>query len=1001
MTNIDSIIKSARKGNLIVFCGAGVSMLAPSNSPSWWEIYYTASKALYNRFSEGFPEFSLPIEFEELFDSLTTQQLADLIVQEFSGATFVENLQVVDIADPNENHRLLVSLANKDKISGFVTTNFDTLLERSASILGIKLSIRTPEFTTADTIPRYSIPLIKLHGSAVDATNLVETSSQKSKEFPDEFIKSWEKIISGKDVLVIGYSGADLNFGVVRIFFQTVLNIGDRIWWLYRSNNKPSLINPFDKHVILIEGSLPEFLKKLSSFLGAKDFSTPKEGKNAHKALNKVMEDWSKTDAIGRWSAALFLLHLANSGSPNQSKSELLSFLMGIAFKESEKIKRGVDLYIKDIALPLFLHKAGSYQMGKVQVKKSTKLFLAALYLFTSFDKKLQDHKESSSERQMNLASIWGDYGHSLVYLGNHKLGLDAFKRSFGYGYLSGHIESILIALHNIIQYELGPNCVRKCLRYVESGIKLADMNGIVQSSIELRFLAITFYIDRNEIWTAMSILKETKRRAIVLKDQKNIILAGIVEGQLLLKQGYIEEGLKIIADMSCTISRTAFFALSFEEVRRYLTIIGVCEDTPYIIDVQNNMIPKLFNKVLAEVNKAEENNRLPWEGRHCQGSVSSGRSEEDMDIMFRIGVFEFDRNHFSAISLSLEQAINNFSSGYFQDVIWNCQNVLKMPEISLIQKAYAHTYMAYANASLTRIQTVERNIIDAKETFQKAKVKFPKLLIELSLWHYMNIGNKSRSITWLKLLLKKLVAQNRHSEIASLYIKIQSWELIYHRITDVVIETLWLMDYNLGSVQKTPLSQPYRHFFVGTSDLVNPSFPEFNDRLEDIKSAYDAGNIDKGLRIIDELISKNSNNLIENQHGVLLSYKIQGLAKKSSINKLNIFFNELRTTLIAQFSFSTLTRLESIIARELLYAGNINSALEIVENRSFISEFALDPNAKIDFNNTEALLHKISKKRFKKDYISTKIKVSQYYGIETGLIEGIINTESKNKSKV
>jgi len=76
-------------------------MLAPSKSPSRWEIYVEAARALANRFREGFPEISEELQVDELLKPLQTRQLADLIVSRFAGDTFVEVLKAVDVADGN------------------------------------------------------------------------------------------------------------------------------------------------------------------------------------------------------------------------------------------------------------------------------------------------------------------------------------------------------------------------------------------------------------------------------------------------------------------------------------------------------------------------------------------------------------------------------------------------------------------------------------------------------------------------------------------------------------------------------------------------------------------------------------------------------------------------------------------------------------------------------------------------------------------------------------
>jgi hypothetical protein len=76
---IQSISESARARRLAIFCGAGVSMLPPSKSPSWWEIYAAAATALRDRLREGFPEVTADVNVDELLKPLQTQQLADLV----------------------------------------------------------------------------------------------------------------------------------------------------------------------------------------------------------------------------------------------------------------------------------------------------------------------------------------------------------------------------------------------------------------------------------------------------------------------------------------------------------------------------------------------------------------------------------------------------------------------------------------------------------------------------------------------------------------------------------------------------------------------------------------------------------------------------------------------------------------------------------------------------------------------------------------------------------
>src|SRR5271170_4382481 len=235
---IHALSLAAQEGRLAIFCGAGVSVLPPSKSPSWWEIYAAAAAVLGDRLREGFPEVSLQFDIDELLRPLQTQQLADLIASHFAGDTFVNHLKVVDVADPNENHMLIVALAAMGCLRGVVTTNFDTLLERTAAVRGISFAVAAPGIAAQATNAQ-NVPLIKIHGSAVDALRLIETSSSKAREIDPALASSWRPMIAGEDLLVLGYSGADLNFGAARAFFEDFLRTGKRIWWLHLAGFQP------------------------------------------------------------------------------------------------------------------------------------------------------------------------------------------------------------------------------------------------------------------------------------------------------------------------------------------------------------------------------------------------------------------------------------------------------------------------------------------------------------------------------------------------------------------------------------------------------------------------------------------------------------------------------------------------------------------------------------------------------------------------------------------
>ena len=133
-------------------------MLAPSCSPSWWDIYAAAAQSLGDRLREGFPQLTASVDMAALLAPVKeTQHLADLVSSRFAGPTFSSLLTVVDVADADENHRAIASLARCGGLRAAVTTNFDTLIERAAVVRGVRMAVAAPAWRrgAGRTTPAY------------------------------------------------------------------------------------------------------------------------------------------------------------------------------------------------------------------------------------------------------------------------------------------------------------------------------------------------------------------------------------------------------------------------------------------------------------------------------------------------------------------------------------------------------------------------------------------------------------------------------------------------------------------------------------------------------------------------------------------------------------------------------------------------------------------------------------------------------------------------------
>lgn len=95
---------------------------------------------------------------------------------------------------------MLAKLASDNHISGIVTTNFDTLIEKAFLQKGVPFT----EYSTVNdylALKEYGgIPIHKIHGSAKKAIYAIDTAQQKLQGF------SGEDFLFGTDFILIRVS---------------------------------------------------------------------------------------------------------------------------------------------------------------------------------------------------------------------------------------------------------------------------------------------------------------------------------------------------------------------------------------------------------------------------------------------------------------------------------------------------------------------------------------------------------------------------------------------------------------------------------------------------------------------------------------------------------------------------------------------------------------------------------------------------------------------------
>lgn len=228
-----SLVEAARRAELVVFAGAGISMSAPSCLPSWkgfnlalLEEIKASALAL-----PGLPERAAAAIRRLDIEQLGVEVLSDAVVRSFAGESYFPLLEVLDSDQTNRNHEAIAELARRGLCRGVVTTNFDTLLESAFRKAGLELEV----FETSDDFrasPKGDCPIYKIHGSVTATRGLVDTVSQKLRGLAFPVRARLIDLYHRYHVLVVGFSGADLAFGADYLALSALRDSDSGITWI-------------------------------------------------------------------------------------------------------------------------------------------------------------------------------------------------------------------------------------------------------------------------------------------------------------------------------------------------------------------------------------------------------------------------------------------------------------------------------------------------------------------------------------------------------------------------------------------------------------------------------------------------------------------------------------------------------------------------------------------------------------------------------------------------
>jgi len=225
------VVDAAAHRRLAVFAGAGLSMAPPSSLPDWIgfnRLLLDTAKTSALELPGVSPAAGDAIRGLRL-EALAVEAFSEAVVTSLAGASYFLVLDILDAEIPNAHHVAVAALAKRGMCRAVVTTNFDTLIERACSNLGVKVDV----FAAPDDFRRQIDPpfaLYKIHGSVTSTSTLVDTVSQKLRGLSFPVRARLTSLFSSHHLLVVGFSGADLSFGPDYLQLTSLAGGGGLTW---------------------------------------------------------------------------------------------------------------------------------------------------------------------------------------------------------------------------------------------------------------------------------------------------------------------------------------------------------------------------------------------------------------------------------------------------------------------------------------------------------------------------------------------------------------------------------------------------------------------------------------------------------------------------------------------------------------------------------------------------------------------------------------------------
>ena len=293
---LDLICDHINSQNLVVLAGAGISLAPPSCAPLFRPLRDELLQSIIASLEGKLPD-NVVAASSELFDSSkyprspnepVPEVLFENLLVALKSELFTALRILLEGGGPNNQHRFFASLLGQG-LPLLITTNFEDNFEQALSELSRKVivcadgpAIKASLTNIVPTNRSQSCLLWKYHGTLQkgEEETIRITLSQVAKEryVPEKF-ESLVKVLQNSPLLVIGYSGYDVD--ISRALIAAAENQGKEIFWLSRfppKDNEPAklILERWGKRGHLLIGDMAELIRRIAGRTNSgKEFELP------------------------------------------------------------------------------------------------------------------------------------------------------------------------------------------------------------------------------------------------------------------------------------------------------------------------------------------------------------------------------------------------------------------------------------------------------------------------------------------------------------------------------------------------------------------------------------------------------------------------------------------------------------------------------------------------------------------------------------------------------